>query len=549
MTHDQRAVRREPGAGDRIARVTGMTLGDPGSVVLPVDYPGLNAERWPDKPAIICGATTTTYRELDLQARRYAHLASAWTLQAGDRVAYLGRNSDLYFAVLFGTMRSGTVLVPINWRSAPPEIVYVLQDSGARVLLADPEFLETARQVAAECSAQPLVVALEDYDGAGASLRTLLTDPAAAVSEQTIADPRSVCVQLYTSGTTGRPKGALLTQLGLGLARHAELALPDWADFTHEDTILSPMPNFHCAGLSWMLIGLLRGCTCVLTGDPSSANILALCRRYPVSRTFIVPTVIRGLVDAVRADRQGLPHLRTIYYGAAAIGLSLLRDAMATFGCGFVQFYGMTENTGSVTYLAPSDHDPARPHLLRSVGRVLPGMSIEIRGPEGEPLPIDTPGEIWIAAPTLMQGYFKRADATREALVEGWYRSGDGGYLDAEGFLYLTDRIRDMVISGGENVYPAEVEEEARRHPAILDAAVVGRPDDKWGEVVVAVVELREGQGLSEADLIDFLRPRLAGFKIPRSVVAVPALPRTASGKVQRGQVRSMLVDRLAKSA
>jgi acyl-CoA synthetase (AMP-forming)/AMP-acid ligase II len=354
----------------------------------------------------------------------------------------------------------------------------------------------------------------------------------------TADDPDAVCVQLYTSGTTGRPKGALITQRGLALARHGETVLPDWADFTGEDTILSSMPNFHTAGLSWMLIGLLRGCTCVLTGDPSPANILALCRQHPVSRTFIVPTVIRGLVDAVKADGQGLPHLRTIYYGAAAIGLSLLQDAIATFGCDFAQFYGMTENTGSATLLSPADHDPSRPHLLRSVGCVLPGMAIEIRDPEGRILPVDTPGEIWIRSPTLMRGYWNRPEANREVLVDGWYRSGDGGYLDADGFLYLTDRIRDMVISGGENVYPAEVEEEIRRHPAVVDAAVVGRPDEKWGEAVVAAVELKPGWSLMEPDLVAFLRPRLAGFKIPRSLIVVSALPRTASGKVQRAEVR-----------
>jgi acyl-CoA synthetase (AMP-forming)/AMP-acid ligase II len=508
-------------------------------MVMPADYPRRCAERWPEKPAILCGPHRVTYGALEARTRRYHELTHEWQLQPGGRVALLARNSDLYFPVLFGGMRSGTVLVPLNWRCTAPEIAYVLRDSDAALVLVDPEFLHVAQRAAAECTTPPTIIVTEDHPGAGQSLRALLEQPAQpGIANEGTADPSAVCVQLYTSGTTGRPKGALLTQSGLGLARQAELVLPDWADFTDQDTILSPMPNFHCAGLSWMLIGLLRGCTCVLTGDPSPANVLALCRAHSVSRTFIVPTVIRGLVDAVKADGLGPPPLRTIYYGAATIGLSLLHDAIATFGCGFAQFYGMTENTGSVTLLAPADHDAARPHLLGSVGRVLPGMAIEIRDPDGRPLPIDTAGEIWIKAPTLMQGYWKRPEATREALVDGWYRSGDGGYLDAEGFLYLTDRIRDMVISGGENVYPAEVEEEIRRHPAVLDAAVVGRPHEKWGEAVIAVVELRPDHALAGADLVAFLRPRLAGFKIPREVIAVPALPRTASGKIQRSEVR-----------
>jgi acyl-CoA synthetase (AMP-forming)/AMP-acid ligase II len=277
----------------------------------------------------------------------------------------------------------------------------------------------------------------------------------------------------------------------------------------------------------------------VLTADPSAPNLTRLIREHGAARTFAVPTVIRDIVDEVRRSGQPLPSLQMFFYGAMPIGETLLRDAMNTLGCSFLQFYGMTEVTGSATFLAPRYHSLERPELMQSVGRPFAGEEVEIRDEHGRRAPPETAGEIYVRTPTLMAGYWRRAEATAAAIdAEAWYRTGDGGRLTADGFLYLTDRIKDMIITGGENVYPNEVEEVLVRHHAVQAAAVVGRADRRWGEAVVAVVELAPGQSVGAPELIAFTRVNLAGYKCPKAVYFVPALPRTASGKIRRHEAK-----------
>lgn len=519
-----------------VARSTGPSLGDVASMLAVGAYPRQHAAQRPEKPALICGETVITYADLDLMSRRFARLLAEWGIAPGDRIAYLGRNSDLFFPVMFGCIEAGVVLVPLNWRCTAPEIAYMLQDSGSRLLFADADFMDTALRARGALE-KPLQ--LHPIEGEG-GLRRMLGDGEAGAAAPATFDLDAVIFQMYTSGTTGRPKGVLLDHRAWSFARQAELVNPGFASFGGDDVILSPMPNFHVGGLSWVLMGIVRGCTCVLTADPSPDSVLELSERHGVARIFIVPTVIRMLVDGVRARGRGLPKLRAIYYGAAPMGEGLLRDAMATFGCEFGQFYGMTEATGATTFLSPEFHDPARPDRLASVGTAYPGMVLEIRDFAGRLLAPRQPCEIYIHSPTAMVGYWGLPEATAEVLVDGWYRTGDGGYIDEDGFLFLTDRIKDMIVSGGENVYPVEVEEALRRHPAVYDAAVIGVKDDKWGEKVVGVVELRPGQQADAAGIIAETRAWIAGYKLPREIAFVEALPRTASGKIQRGEVRKL---------
>ena len=243
-----------------------------------------------------------------------------------------------------------------------------------------------------------------------------------------------------------------------------------------------------------------------------------------------------------RARNQEAPKMHGIYYGAMPIGESLLRDLLAMFDCKLGQYFGMTEVTGTATFLPPQQHDLARSHLLKSVGRTIAGMSLEIRHPDRRMAKTGEHGEIWIRAPTCMLGYWNLPEQTAQVLVDGWYATGDGGYLDEEGYLYLTDRIKDMIVSGGENIYPVEVQEALRQHPAVLDACVVGQRDERWGEVVVAVIELRPGASATADELQAHARTRIAGYKCPR-IVRFDPLPRTASGKLQRAQLRLQLKD------
>lgn len=496
-------------------------------------------ERCPERTAILFAerGERVSYEQMDRRSDAFAALLRERGLAPGDRVAYLGRNSDLYFPVLFGAIRAGVVLVPLNWRLAAPELRYQLADSDSRLLICDPDLLPLARE-ATDGLAPPPSLLKTEADGGDDNLRALLQRAAPPVPAPRDAD--QVILQLYTSGTTGNPKGVLISHHALSFARHAERLLPGLAHLGEGANCLSAMPNFHVGGMSWVLMGLVRQGTVVLTADPMPGNLLKLIREHGCEHTFIVPTVLRAIVDTLKAGGEPAPRMKGIFYGAMPIGESLLRESLDLLGCAFVQFFGMTENTGSVTVLEPRDHDPARPQLLKSVGKPYPGMSLQIRDAAGSVVAPGRHGEIWVRSPTLMQGYWKLPSATRAAIVDDWYATGDGGYVDEEGFLYLTDRIKDMIVSGGENVYPAEVEEALRQHPAVLDAAVIGVPDARWGESVAAVVELRPGATADADDIIATIRGRIAGYKCPKRI-HFGALPRTASGKVQRALLREKL--------
>ncbi len=494
------------------------------------------AERFPDRDAIIFAdrGIRLTYRSLDRHSDGFAALATLRRLQAGDRVAYLGRNSDLFFPVLFGAIRAQIVLVPINWRLAAPEVAYQLADSGARMLICDPELAGIAQAANATLGSPPELLLTE---GGADSLRSLLSQPAAPAPLP--RSPAQIILQLYTSGTTGHPKGVLISHHALSVARHCELISASFSLLTPGSVSLSGMPNFHVGGMSWVLMGLVRFGTVVLTANPAPANMLSLIEEYKIENSFIVPTVIRAMVEEIKSRRLPAPAIKGMFYGAMAMSEGLLREAMDLFGCAFGQFFGMTEITGAATFLRPEEHDLTRPHLLKSVGKPYPGMSLEIRGPDRRVLAANEHGEVWIRSPTCMLEYYRLPKATQAALVDGWYATGDGGYLDPDGYLYLTDRIKDMIVSGGENVYPAEVEETLRSHPTVLDAACVGVAHALWGECVVAIVETRPGMQVSAETLQEFARSRIAGYKCPKEIHFIDALPRTASGKVKRAELRA----------
>jgi acyl-CoA synthetase (AMP-forming)/AMP-acid ligase II len=527
------------------ARAEGIPLSQIDQMHWIGDLAARGARIHPQRAALIFAerGKTLTYQALEQHSNAFAAELIHRGLTDGVRIAYLGRNSDLYYPVLFGAIRAGTVLVPLNWRQSPAEIAFQLQDSGARWLLVDADLAETAR-IAISAFANPPPILIIDGPEHENNLRALLEKNSDAKVIAARHDDAQTALQVYTSGTTGCPKGVLISHRALSLARHAETISPDWADWPEGGVSLSAMPNFHMGGLSWVLIGLVRLSTVVITADPLPGNMLRLIREYAVERSFIVPTVIRAIVDELHVSDERAPRLKGIYYGAMPMSEKLLHEAMSLFHCKFGQFFGMTEVAGTATFLPPGEHDLERPQLLRSVGRPIAGMALEIRDPAGQVLALGQPGEIWVKAPTLMQGYWLQPEKTAEAVVDTWYATGDGGYLDEGGFLYLTDRIKDMIVSGGENVYPIEVEEALLQHPGVLAAAVVGVPDERWGEIVVAVLELRPGFALSEDELRAHVRGRIASYKCPR-VFRFESLPRTASGKVQRGQLRTRIVGQL----
>lgn len=525
-------------ASNKPAHVDGAELHRLDEMVWIAEMSRRGAEQCPERSALYFAERdrNISYRELDQRGDAFALALKDRGIKPGDRIAYLGRNNDLYFPVLIGAIRAGVVLVPLNWRLAAPEIAYQLKDSGACLLISDADLLPLAEPALAALPAPISVLLTETQDNEPDLLSLLMRNAAPLPNPR---QPEQTVLMLYTSGTTGNPKGVMISHYALSYARHSDQQIPGFSLLGEGETILSAMPNFHIGGMSWVLMGLARLQTVVLTGDPMPGNLMKLFREHGARHSFIVPTVLRSMVDDLRARGDTPPRISTLHYGAMPIGESLLRDTMDTFGCGFVQYFGMTENTGSVTVLEPADHDLARPHLLQSVGRPYPGMSLEIRGRDGQLLNCGEHGEIWIKSPTQLIGYWNLPEKTREAVIDGWYATGDGGYVDEEGYLYLTDRIKDMIVSGGENVYPVEVEEALRRHPAVLDVAVIGIPDARWGETVAAVVELRPNNTLSEDDLRSFAREHIAGYKCPKLLRFAASLPRTASGKVKRAELRT----------
>jgi len=482
----------------------------------------------------------TTFADFDAKTNRVANALLAEGLKTGDHIAYLGKNSDHYFELFVGAAKMGAVTTPIGWRLAPPEIGYIVEDCAAPLLFVGAEVMDQARAAVAGLERKPKLIAME---AGGAEGAPLFEDWRVAASDRdpeiaiTTAD---IAVQLYTSGTTGRPKGVMLTHDNLLSGRRdAAQARMDWNTWGPQDVSLVAMPVAHIGGTGWGLVGLLNGAKGVVAREFDPFKVLGFIENDRISKMFMVPAALQIVVRQPRAREVDYSRLKYIMYGASPIPLDLLRECIEVFGCGFCQQYGMTETTGTVVYLPPEDHDPAGTPRMRAAGIPLPGVEIRVVDEEGRPLPPNAVGEVAVRAKMNMAGYWRQPDATRKTIdADGWLRTGDAGYLDEDGYLYIHDRVKDMIITGAENVYPAEVESAIYGHPAVAEVAVIGVPDDKWGEAVKAMVVLKPGAEGDAADIIAFARSRIAAFKTPKSVDFIPALPRNASGKILRRELR-----------
>jgi acyl-CoA synthetase (AMP-forming)/AMP-acid ligase II len=490
----------------------------------------------PDAVALIHRERSTTYGELEARVNQVANGLTAMGLRPGDRIAYLGKTSDLYFELLFGAIAANVVLAPVNWRLAPPEMATLLQDGEVKVLFVGRGFaaivaslnLPTLDRFVAMDEAHSGWVQFEEWRDAQSS-----DDP------DVLASPDDTALQLYTSGTTGLPKGVELTNTNL-------LSLIDCYE-SHDvmrlgphDVALACMPVFHIAGTGVGLVYLAQGARTLVLEEFKVAEVIDAITRYQVNWLVLPPAMILMVTEYVESAPIDLCCVRSLTYGASPIAEDVLMRAMRVFPrARLCQVYGSTESAAVATFLTPDLHDPAR-GKLRSCGRPYPGIGLRIADPNGETLPTGQVGEIVIQGPCAMKGYWRNAEATRAAFFDGgWLRTGDAGYFDQEGFLYIYDRVKDMIVTGAENVYPAEVENALFGHPAIADVAVIGVPDPRWGEAVKAIVVLKQGVEATADEIIAYGRQRIAGFKLPKSIEFVAALPRNPTGKVLRRELRA----------
>ena len=482
--------------------------------------------------AVTMGSETLTYRSL---AERTGNVAAALVdagVRPGDRIAFLDKNSMRFFEVFFGALNAGAVVVGVNYRLAAPEVEYIVNDAGARVIFVGKDFFALLESIEARLPDGITIVAIDGGHARWPGIDQWQRERRAVLMPR--PDVEADVLQLYTSGTTGLPKGAVASNRAfLAFARSATL---DWAKMTPADTQLVCMPLCHVAGLNSSLVGFLQGARTILTREVDPAQILSLIESEGITQTLLAPAIIQALLAAADPARD-YTSLKQLNYGAAPIAQSVLDQASALFQCDFVHLYGLTECLGAATFLPPEAHDPAL-GKLRSCGRAYRGAAVRVVADDGTEASTGIVGEIEVSAPWLMSGYWNKPEATAETIRDGWLRTGDAGYLDEDGYLYIHDRVKDMIVTGGENVYPAEVENALFGHPAVADVAVIGVPDERWGESVKAIVVLKPDSPVSAADLIAFARDKIAGYKLPKSVDFVDALPRNASGKVLRRELR-----------
>jgi acyl-CoA synthetase (AMP-forming)/AMP-acid ligase II len=498
----------------------------------------------PDAEAISDLGRSFTWAQFDDRVRRLAGALAEHGIGRGDVVAFLDKNHPACLETTMAAASLGAATAIVNFRLAGSEMDYVINDCGAKVIIVGAELKDSIDAIRDKLTHVEHVITVTPEGADGDEYEALL---AAATPRDRGADvsPDDVCVIMYSSGTTGNPKGIRLSQANL--VAHTMNAGGAFAEFLSDDINMVSMPLFHVGGSSYAQLGIHAGIPSHVTREVDGAS-LAGAMLAGATRTFLVPAVLAKVMEMGPDVIALFNRLRTFVYGASPMPPALLSQALKDFpNTDFVQVYGLTEVCGAVTVLSPQAHrDESHPERLTSAGQ--PALKVEVRvvNPDTlEDVEQGQPGELWFRTPQVMEGYHNKPDATREAVTEdGWFRTGDIGRVDDGGFVFVEDRLKDMIISGGENIYSVEVERALTDHPAVMDAAVFGIPDPKWGESVKAVVELSSGQDVSPEDLIAWCKERLAGYKCPRSVEIMAELPRNPTGKLLKKDLRKPYWDK-----
>ena len=484
----------------------------------------------PERTAIEGDDLTLTYGELEDATARVASALLALGLNKGDRISWFGKNSATYFVLFFGAARAGVVMVPIGWRLAEPEAAFIIDNAEAKLLFLGEGFEGCRETLGKRPGVQRCFTVAEAQAEVIGAPRATFTPSGAD----------EAILQLYTSGTTGNPKGAVLSNRNLFGLRKAGLENPPPHSLWDEDeAVLVAMPCAHIGGTGLGIVALATGLPGIVLSEFDPVRVFDAVENRGVTRFFIVPAALAMLLNHPDCAKTDFSRIKYIMYGASPIPLELLRECIAMFGAEFTQNYGMTETTGTICVLPPEDHSVEGNKRMRSAGKPLPGVEVVIKGPDGSVLPQGEIGEIVTRSSSNMLGYWKLPEATASTMdADGWIATGDVGYFDDDGYVYMYDRAKDMIITGGENVYPAEVESAIYGHPDVLEVAVISIPDEKWGEAVKAVCVPKPGHSIDADSVKNWARERVAGFKVPKSVDVIDALPRNPSGKILRRSLR-----------
>ena len=503
------------------------------------DFLDFQARDYPDLDFAIFGDRTMSYDEALLLTNRVGNALVGLGLEKGDRVAYLSKNSIEYPIFMIGASRAGVAPVPLNYRLAPPEWKYIIDDSAAKVLIVSPEYVDDVNAIRDQLTTVEHYIVVDHKPADGFEAFYPWIQSHADTPPEREVFPDDDLYQMYTSGTTGKPKGAVLTHCAVTMHIH-QLRYRRNREPGERNLIVAPMYHTAAATTAWVTISA-AGTLCIKEGfDP--VDVVRELSEGDIVHVTLVPAMIQACLVAVPdAGERSYEKLQTISYGASPIAEDTLRKAMDVFKCEFWQGYGMTETTAVLTQLSYDDHLRAldgNPHLLLAAGRPILATKVKIVDDKGDEVPRGTVGEICGRGPQIMSGYWNLPEATEEALQGGWMHTGDAGRMDEEGYIYIEDRVKDMIITGGENVYPREIENCIFQHEAVADCAAIGIPSERWGESIHAVIALKQDAQLSPDEIIEFCRERIAHFKCPKSVEFIDELPRNASGKVLKRELR-----------
>jgi acyl-CoA synthetase (AMP-forming)/AMP-acid ligase II len=503
------------------------------------DIPEYWATHRPNKIALIEGSTSRTYAQLEEASNRLANRLIRNGVKQGSPIGFFGKNAIEVFEIWFGAVKAGCALAAFNWRCSVDELVVILDDAQTPLVFVSAEFLDTMSQVRSRCREHFEIVPFGPGSGNGGGLGAWLND-APTTNPHLSHAPTDTILLSYTSGTTGQPKGVMAAAEAFSysfLCGALEPAMA-WRD---DDIMLMSMPNFHLAG-SWVSIAAFyHGATLSILPAFDPAGFMEVLRRDRPTIAPIVPAAIQFLLNMPNVGPADFESLRTVMYFGSPISPELARRAIATFGCEFHQFYGATE-AWFLTILHHREHIGDHPARLASCGTPLPLVSIRIADADGADVGPGVIGEVLVRTPMIFSGYWNKPNATSEALRDGWYHTGDLAQRDEDGFLYIVDRAKDMIISGGENIYSTEIELALQKLPGVRMCAVIGLPDEKWGERVVALIIRDPAVELTSEAVIAHCQGLIARYKAPKQVEFLDAFPVTPTGKVKKGSLRALLV-------